>query len=465
MRFVHIAILASASLLHLTPALAQPRIVADPSVALATKVEEWHVEPWLAVDPDDPRRLFAAAITLGSNEHRRHDVVAFASTDGGETWRPGTAADRDDNIFPGGDPGLVVLSDGSVVLSTLSRKGQIHVWRSADGLRYERLPDVPGEAWDRPFLIEAPSRRDRGAKLYATGKFPARLFFGPELGGQTVDSTDVLGIAVSSDSGKSWSGPWVMIPDPHQHLINSVGAPVLAADGALLLPYFAFAPDGLREGLVVGDLWLDRKGSRAPARVGEWKVWANRGDLRLAMMGLAIGGFALDRSDGPHRDRLYATWLTLREERYQVVLAHSDDHGKTWSEPAVVNDDATHAHHSNPGLAVTSSGTVGVLWNDRRANPDGSCFETRFAASLDGGGTFLPSVVSSKEAACPPPRADDSPRPFRFLNGGDTQGLAGIGDDAFMAVWIGAGEGLGKPWTLHASRLTVELTPASSRTP
>ena len=60
---------------------------------------------------------------------------------------------------------LAVLADGSVVLSTLSEA--VRVWRSDDGQSYQRLPDVPGKGWDRPFLIEAP-RGDAGARLYAT---------------------------------------------------------------------------------------------------------------------------------------------------------------------------------------------------------------------------------------------------------------------------------------------------------
>ncbi len=201
-----------------------------------------------------------------------------------------------------------------------------------------------------------------GTRLIATGKFPALLFFGPELDGQAVDSTDVLGLAVSDDAGERWSGPRVLIPDPHRHLINSVGRPVVAANGALRVPYCAFPAEGLRVGLVTGGLWLSGGRPSTPARVGPRRVWANRGDLRLAMMGLAVGGLAVDRSGGPHRDRLYASWLTLLDGRYQVVLARSDDHGTTWSPPKVVNDDDTAAHHSNPGLAVSSSGAVGVLW-------------------------------------------------------------------------------------------------------
>ncbi|MCP4204701.1 MAG: exo-alpha-sialidase [bacterium] len=157
--------------------------------------------------------------------------------------------------------------------------------------------------------------------------------------------------------------------------------------------------------------------------------------------------------------RLFAAAMTLgstESSRRDVVIAHSDDHGATWTEPRVVNDDDTSAHHSNSGLAVNSSGAVGVMWNDRRARPDSFCFETRFAVSVDGGNTFLPSVKLNRTPACPPPGADDPSRPFRFLNGGETQGLVGLEGDAFVAAWIGDGTEPRRPWALRASRIVVE---------
>jgi hypothetical protein len=269
-------------------------------------------------------------------------------------------------------------------------------------------------------------------------------------------STDVLGIVMSDDLGDTWSGPRVGVIDPHRHLINSIGAPLVASSGELLLPYFAFAPVGFDNGRVPGELWLARWRSATPTRIGEWRVWANRGNLELATLGLAVGNLGRDRSTGPRAGRVYATWLSLLVDRYQVFVAHSHDEGSSWSEAMRVNDDTTTAHHGNPGLAVSASGAVGVVWNDRRADPASQCFETRFSASLDGGESFLPSVALSTLAACPPPGPDDSRQPFRFLNGGDTQGIVGLAGDQFVVVWIGDGRIPGGPWMPRSTRIRVE---------
>src|SRR5260370_5603912 len=45
-----------------------------------------------------------------------------------------------------------------------------------------------------------------------------------------------------------------------------------------------------------------------------------------------------------------------------------------------------------PLVAVNKDGVVGVAWYDRREHKDNLGWWVRFAASLDGGETFLPTV-------------------------------------------------------------------------
>src|SRR5216683_7909206 len=52
-----------------------------------------------------------------------------------------------------------------------------------------------------------------------------------------------------------------------------------------------------------------------------------------------------------------------------VFLTVSHDHGKTWSAPVRVNDDATQTDQWMPSVAVTEEGTVGVMFYDRRNDP------------------------------------------------------------------------------------------------
>src|SRR6185437_6995454 len=90
--------------------------------------------------------------------------------------------------------------------------------------------------------------------------------------------------------------------------------------------------------------------------------------------------------------------------RCQVMVAHSDDKGKTWSKGVVVNDDYPRSNGKGPNdfmpvVAVNNRGVVGLMWYDRRDNPDDTGYWVRFSASYDGGETFAPSVRVSRTAS------------------------------------------------------------------
>jgi hypothetical protein len=117
---------------------------------------------------------------------------------------------------------------------------------------------------------------------------------------------------------------------------------------------------------------------------------------------------AADVTNGPFRDHLYAVWTDSREGRVAIRFAFSTDGGRSWG-PARMIDEATTTTASpnrspnnfSPAIAVNRDGVVGVVWCDRRDNPDNTGFWVRFAASFDGGRTFLPSVRVSAAANDP----------------------------------------------------------------
>src|SRR5207253_7470334 len=130
--------------------------------------------------------------------------------------------------------------------------------------------------------------------------------------------------------------------------------------------------DSLTKAVRVSDLYLDN-GGFAPA----------------------IPSLAVDRS-ATFKDRLYAVWPDQRSGRLEILISHSNDKGKTWSSPQVLNDDPGWARKEGqawgpnavvPALAVNKEGVVGVTWYDRRDNPEGVGYWVRFSASLDGGET------------------------------------------------------------------------------
>src|SRR5205823_4093868 len=152
-------------------------------------------------------------------------------------------------------------------------------------------------------------------------------------------------------------------------------------------------------------------------------------------------------------------------------LAYSADKGKTWSAPAVVNDDRSFADrerkrdHILPAVTVNKDGVVGVTWYDRRESADNLGWRVRMAVSLDGGETFSSSVAVATganaytkdtrwplEAAAPVDSTANTMSLMFFVdrffeNGGHTTGLAADADGVFHPVWIDNRTGTAQIWT------------------
>jgi hypothetical protein len=197
----------------------------------------------------------------------------------------------------------------------------------------------------------------------------------------------------------------------------------------------------------------------------------------VSLTGSVVPVLAVDQSTGPFKDRLYAVWPDVRSGRSEVFFSSSTDKGKTWSPPAVVNDDRPFAPPARgpdqilPVVAVNSRGIVGVSWYDRRDQPDNLGWSVRFTMSEDGGETFVPSVRVS-EVPYDPNRGERlvlnswviggadrtefskgtaikiqlGPGGF-FLNGGHTAGMAADAEGDFHPFWIDNRTGVPQIWT------------------
>jgi hypothetical protein len=169
------------------------------------------------------------------------------------------------------------------------------------------------------------------------------------------------------------------------------------------------------------------------------RQWGH-GEQEGMLKGLGSGGLAAGHGV------VHAVWLDIVDGFLQVMVARSTDAGATWSAAWRVNRGGLASNHSNPGVAVDGLGNVGVIWNDRRDDPDDRCFRPYFSASRDRGETFEPEVALTGEPVCPPDG--------RWLNGGETQGLVGLPEGGFHAVWVGRGNGQGTS-RLHSTRIRV----------
>jgi hypothetical protein len=136
----------------------------------------------------------------------------------------------------------------------------------------------------------------------------------------------------------------------------------------------------------------------------------------------------------------------VRTGRTEIMIASSADKGKTWSAPVTVSDAPQVARDSGgpdqfmPTVAVNKEGIVGVLWYDRRDNPNNRDYYARFSASLDGGATWLKSVRVSSAANEPGKKGGS-------VTNGDTSGLAASADGRFHALWIDNRSGTPQAWT------------------
>jgi hypothetical protein len=127
-------------------------------------------------------------------------------------------------------------------------------------------------------------------------------------------------------------------------------------------------------------------------------------------------------------------------------MTYSPDGGRTWK-PSLVPTDNQATDTTDqfmPTLTVNRDGVVGLLFYDRRDNPDNKSFYARFTASLDGGATWLPSVRLS---AAPYSAGEVAQKSAFAYNGGDTAGLVASANGIFHAFWVDDRTGVPQVYT------------------
>lgn len=421
------------------------------------------VETFLAMNPRDRNNLVATSMmgTGGSMVTR-----VYASRDGGRTWQPAHAVGAGNTIFgEGGDPVVYFDATGTALFGVYhdAPRGFL-VSRSRDGgLTWQPPVMVRDGVYDRPYMAIDNTGGTFNGRTYAAG---------------AVELTDVkakrhlaVAVNVSTDQGRTFSSGRIITGNWADDEWVGVCDLLVTPDGRLVVPidsYFFPARDSLhsaRLSTVVSD---DGGMTFSGAQPGPSRA---EGTGFRSLKSLGASRAAIDLSQGPYRGRIYLLWTDFDGTKYMVKLAHSSDVGKTWSEPVVVNDNTSQGDPANPALAVNKDGVIGVVFNDRRDDPENSCFRLYFTASFDGGDTFLPNVRASDRPTCPqapgnrissarviapeftrtgPPRTaiviDDDLVGGRWPNGGDTQGLVAGPDGAFHSAWINGESGVMQLW-------------------
>ena len=369
--------------------------------------------------------------------------------------------------------------DGSayfvVMGSDLKGKGNLPLYGSKDsGKTWALLTKLPG--LDREYIVVDNTG----------GKYNGRIYIHGTGGVKTFDKDrrySGMTIFRSIDGGESFE-QLVKLASSDNHYVLGMGNSVVLSDGTLMILFGELRKYGSENSSGVPEAkpsrpnaWLKIVTSDDGGETFSKAVIVNDFYLPWNWSSSAIPYLATDQSSGHFKDRLYAVWPDLRSGRLEILFAYSSDKGKTWSKPIFVNDDRPPAdpakgpNHFMPVVAVNRDGVVGVMWYDRRENPDNIGWWIRFAASLDGGETFLPSVKVSeapfshgqddkkviwalgsgggnpkKWARGGPLKVELGIHGFYF-NGGHTAGMAASTDGVFYPFWVDNRTGISQLWT------------------
>lgn len=402
------------------------------------------VEPHLVVHPADPRHLLGATIVSDAAKAWEETQIcsSFLSLDGGKTWK------RHDFPITGcGDPWVAITPDGHAVFTALGAHkaltqqegGGLVVFHSADGGRtWDEKPLGLGRAHDHQTVAVDASSTKRKGWLYV-------------ISGQALRAEDgklrwSVFVARSRDGGKRFDEPVKIVPS---NLNTNAEIPAVLSDGTLIVSFVDFQRnvDGFRRG----------------GRLDRSRVWVLRSTdgghsfsvplFASEACGPGWSALAADTAAGStFRDRLYLA--CMQKGGGAIVLNYSADGGEAWTDPVRVHSAPvdTAVLRNTPAVAVNKNGVLGVAWVDSRSQPGKRCQELYFAASLDGGRTFLPEQRVSSAHSCPDSAVNGAAYK-RWPTGGDYFGIAAAPDGQFHLLWADARAGAFQLWV---AAVTVE---------
>jgi len=381
-------------------------------------------ETFITINPSNPSNLAA-----GSNEIFRLPMRGYFSFDGGATWGgvdlplpppigangtdfgsdPSVAFDTQGNVYYGYI--VVFFGNGNGINGTA-----VAVAKSSDG--GQTYPNVTF------FSFQGGANHFNDKPIITVDTNPASPFrdnvyiaWDAANGGSTSGG---LRLARSSDGGATFAV--TRVDDPHGQG-RLVGAdPFVGPNGEVYVAWNDFLANTITfsRSLDGGATWSTPTVVASKSIPFDFAVPAE--SFRGA---LVYPSCDADRSAGTNRGRLACSWMDLTSAgTTDILLAHSDDRGATWSNPAPVTDALSiDVDRFNQWLSDDPvTGGVNVSFYDTRNDTTGQRFETDdfLSSSSDGGATFGANVrvstVSSNEHDC------SGTFPCQGINYGNQQG-------------------------------------------
>jgi hypothetical protein len=350
----------------------------------------------IAINPANSDHMIAVLLQAGAPGGPRVTNHAYASFDGGHTWKATAVPNPDGRVQ--GDDAIVFGRDGTAY----------HGYIAFDGIRVDR----PERAWSGIFV-----RSTRDGLAWTPGvavidhintavPFEDKPWLGvdraaasPHRGNIYVAWTrfDVYGstnplhrshimLSRSRDGGRTFSTAIEISDDmgDARDSDNTVegAVPVSGPNGDVLIAWAG--PKGIVFDRSTDGGWTFGKDVVVSATPGGWDLPVPGLERHNGMPVTAV-----DLSAGPRKGTVYVNWIDERNGDLDVFVASSTDNGHTWSTPVRVNDDGPGAAQMFTWMAVDPvDGAINLVFHDRRGQ-SGTMTGVTMARSIDGGKTFV----------------------------------------------------------------------------
>ncbi len=345
-------------------------------------------EPTVAVDPENPDRLFASAVTINTATTFTSEGV-YVTTDGGIHWNGSDTCKGQLLANHGGDPGVMIHGNGRLVLT--------HIGRFFPGV-YSHYSTDFGQTWSNAYTISSDQPEDKGSS--AMDDHPSSPYYGRMYTAWVrLVVPYPVSFSSSTDAGTSWAPVSVVNPGPPARC--SGGAIATGIDGKVYVcwsgvtsaaPFtedfagFAFSTDG----------------------GGTWTVTQNAFDMNgingtlPSKSNIRVNGLpdiAVDDSQGLRQGWLYIVTternLAPAGSDPDIILHRSTDGGLSWSQGIRVNQDSLNNGKTQyfPAIEIDDNGGINIVYYDDRLTTADSAY-VMLSRSVDGGTTWSEHLVS-----------------------------------------------------------------------
>jgi hypothetical protein len=455
------------------PKVAGPvTLIADPDIRVSYDGNMAHMEAYVAASATNPDFLLAGGeLIVPGRELGANEARLYYSGDAGARWSivllPDEVGGSWDNAVAGGP-------EGTMYFLTSNRQKGWTIYRTADGGKTWASTVVENtRGMDRPHIVVDVTTSSNRGRLYIAG-----------------EGSDGVRVLSSADGGQTFTSQVTACVHRQGWNAATTASPVVLSDGTLVVPCAPYPdfPERAKWSTEEVGLVTSADGGRTftpyhsiftvhrqlPQSYYSARV---HGDVLLSGNFMLGPSFAVAPPGAPFADRLYAAWQDIdSSDRARLLFAWSADRGMTWSAPApvdspIVGDKSVAVRQGVPMLAVNREGVVGVAWFDSRHDANGKGYDIYFAASLDGGRTFLPSVRVSSATSRPAQGLNNLPslrvgksseKGERVINmstpfsqraaGGDYSTLTADAAGRFHPLWTDARDGA---WQLYTSTVRV----------